>query len=67
MLRVIRAFKEVEHVELSSVFGDARGDVMIFVQNQIGVSGTVPVRRELTTIDGTLGVGKHRSTYGTVV
>lgn len=52
MLRVIRTFQKVEHVQLACALGDARRNVVVLVQNQIGVLGAVAVWRYLACVDG---------------
>jgi hypothetical protein len=64
MLRVIRAFQEVEHVELSGMLRQARRNVMVFVEDQIGVFCLITVWRYLACVNGALRVGKERSAFG---
>lgn len=62
MLRMIRTFQKVQHVELARVFRHARRDVMVFVQNQVGVLGAITVWRYLACVDRTFGICEQRST-----
>lgn len=62
MLSVIRAFQEVQHIELTWMFRNSGRNVVVFVQNQICVFGSISIWSYLACVHRTFSVCKKGST-----
>lgn len=62
MLRVVRAFQEIQHVQLPGKFRHAGRNVMVLVQNQVGILRAVSVWSDLTSVNWTFCVREQRTT-----
>lgn len=56
---MIWTFEEVEHVKLAGMLRYPRRNVVVLVQNQVSVFGSVAVGRYLASGDRAFGVGEE--------